>query len=76
MKIRKLIIKYLKNSNFVIRLIKRVVINCLSKLKFEIRNNFKTKRNDFVFVCIEQLNDFFDFFEKKNAKFEYYQKIT
>ena len=35
------------------QLIKRVVKNRLSKLKFEIRNNFKTKRNDFVFVYIK-----------------------
>ena len=65
MKTRKLTIKYSKNSNLVLRLIKRVVINRLLKAKFEIRNNFKTKRDDFVFVYIEQLNDFFDFFEKK-----------
>ena len=65
MKTRKLTTKYSKNSSFVMRLIKRIVINRLSKLKFEIRNDFKTKRDDFVFVCIEQLNNFLDFFEKK-----------
>ena len=65
MKTRKLTVEYSKNSNFVIRLIKCVVINRLSKLKFKIRNDFKTKRDDFVFVYIKQLNDFFDFFEKE-----------
>ena len=64
-KIRKLTIKYLKNLNFIIRLIKRVVINRLLKLKLEIQNNFKIKRNDFVFIYIKQLNNLFDFFEKK-----------
>ena len=73
-KTRKFTIKYSKNSNFVIRLIKRVVINCLSRLKLEIRNNFKAKRNDFVFVCIEQLNNFLDFFEKKKQNLNVIKK--